>query len=264
MLRFCSISKQIMDSLNIGTVPVSKSSNHKTWLAESVQELIMFIKAYLSELEAVDKFKTSACSQIEDEWVLPGSDCMKVNFNASYKEFHFRGSNQEFFGLNNGCMATVARAAVLGGGSPTWNGQLKEISSAEFLTDERHQSALEFGDAHNFYLHVVSKVFLSFRSFRARSAVEKSISNGVQVPEVQITTLIEMLMGQAMKLDNIAAERDALAQKSLQGKRVEKCVETLDMLKISNGRAEPVAVTTEPSRRPLILHQCHATMELFD
>ncbi|PPR87200.1 hypothetical protein GOBAR_AA33488 [Gossypium barbadense] len=84
-----------------------------------------------------------------------------------------------------------------------------------------------------------------------------------------------MLMGQAMKLDNIAAERDAVAQKSLQmpklgsfktrkGKRVEKCVETLDMLKISNGRAEPVAVTSQPSRKPLILHQCHATMELFD
>ncbi|PPD92755.1 hypothetical protein GOBAR_DD10315 [Gossypium barbadense] len=82
----------------------------------------------------------------------------------------------------------------------------------------------------------------------------------------------EMLMGQAIKVDNIVAERDAVAQKSLQnslvygflGKRVEKCVETLDMLKISNGRAEPVAITTQPSRRPLILHQCHATMELFD
>lgn len=48
------------------------------------------------------------------------------------------------------------------------------------------------------------------------SAIEKSISNGVKVPEVQITTLIEMLMRQAIKLDNIAAEGDASAQKSLQ------------------------------------------------
>ncbi|KAK5774842.1 hypothetical protein PVK06_042704 [Gossypium arboreum] len=102
---------------------------------------------------------------------------------------------------------------------------------------------------------------LEFKSVQVEG---ESLTIIKKVPEVQITTLIEMLMGQAMKLDNIAAERDAVAQKSLQGKRVEKCVETLDMLKISNGRAEPVAVTSQPSRKPLILHQCHATMELFD
>ncbi|OMO92351.1 Ubiquitin [Corchorus olitorius] len=77
------------------------------------------------------------------------------------------------------------------------------------------------------------------------SAIEKSISNGVKVPEVQITTLIEMLMRQAIKLDNIDAEGDAFAQKNLQGKRVQKCVETLDMLKISNARVKPVIVTTK-------------------
>ncbi|XVE94251.1 hypothetical protein REPUB_Repub01dG0265500 [Reevesia pubescens] len=76
-------------------------------------------------------------------------------------------------------------------------------------------------------------------------AIEKSISNGVKVAEVQITTLIEMLMRQAIKLDNIAAEGDAFAQKSLQGKRVQKCVETLDTLKISNARVKPVIVTTK-------------------
>lgn len=36
------------------------------------------------------------------------------------------------------------------------------------------------------------------------------------MPEVQITTLIEMLMRQAIKLDNISSEGDASAQKSLQ------------------------------------------------
>lgn len=46
--------------------------------------------------------------------------------------------------------------------------------------------------------------------------MEKSISNGVKVPEVQITTLIEMLMRLAIKLDGISAEGDALAQKNLQ------------------------------------------------
>lgn len=48
------------------------------------------------------------------------------------------------------------------------------------------------------------------------SAIEKSISNGVKVPEVQITTLIEMLMRQAIKLESISAEGGASAQKNLQ------------------------------------------------
>ncbi|XVE48494.1 hypothetical protein DITRI_Ditri01bG0006200 [Diplodiscus trichospermus] len=77
------------------------------------------------------------------------------------------------------------------------------------------------------------------------SAIEKSISNGVKVPEVQITTLIEMLMRQAIKLDGIDAEGDAFAQKNLQSKRVQKCVETVEALKMSNARVKPVIVTTK-------------------
>ncbi|XP_041025536.1 BAG family molecular chaperone regulator 3-like isoform X2 [Juglans microcarpa x Juglans regia] len=51
------------------------------------------------------------------------------------------------------------------------------------------------------------------------STIEKSISNGVKVAEVQITTLTEMLMRQAIKLDMISAEGDASAQKNLQACR---------------------------------------------
>ncbi|KAL6991588.1 hypothetical protein U1Q18_009701 [Sarracenia purpurea var. burkii] len=77
------------------------------------------------------------------------------------------------------------------------------------------------------------------------SAIESSVANSKMVPEVQITTLIEMLMRQAVKLDSISAEGDdACAQKNLQGKRVQKCVETLDVLKVSNARVKPVIVTT--------------------
>lgn len=47
------------------------------------------------------------------------------------------------------------------------------------------------------------------------AAVEKSISKGVKVCEVQITTLTEMLMRQAIKLDAIPAEGDASKQKFL-------------------------------------------------
>ncbi|XP_062094591.1 BAG family molecular chaperone regulator 1-like isoform X2 [Humulus lupulus] len=48
------------------------------------------------------------------------------------------------------------------------------------------------------------------------SVIEKSISSGIKVPELQITTLIEMLMRQAIKLDNIPAQGDTSAQKNLQ------------------------------------------------
>ncbi|XP_077243816.1 BAG family molecular chaperone regulator 1-like [Tasmannia lanceolata] len=77
------------------------------------------------------------------------------------------------------------------------------------------------------------------------STIEKSISNGIKVAEVQITTLIEMLMRQAIKLDSISTEGDTSTQRSLQAKRVQKCVETLDVLKISNARIKPVVVTTK-------------------
>lgn len=77
------------------------------------------------------------------------------------------------------------------------------------------------------------------------SAIEKSIAKGNKVPEVQITTLIEMLMRQAIKLDGIFAEGDAASLKNLQGKRVQRCVETLDVLKVSNAGIKPVIVTTK-------------------
>ncbi|KAJ4981057.1 hypothetical protein NE237_031894 [Protea cynaroides] len=77
------------------------------------------------------------------------------------------------------------------------------------------------------------------------SAIDKSIAKGSTVPEVQMTTLIEMLMRQAIKLDSIPTDGDLSAQKSLQAKRVQKCVENLDVLKISNARVKPVVVTTK-------------------
>ncbi|KAL3330058.1 hypothetical protein AABB24_034089 [Solanum stoloniferum] len=77
-------------------------------------------------------------------------------------------------------------------------------------------------------------------------AIEKSIGNGKKVAELQITTLIEMLMRQAVKLDNISSiEGDACSQKNLQGQRVQKCVETLDLLKVVNAKVKPVIITTK-------------------
>ncbi|KAJ0975710.1 hypothetical protein J5N97_017675 [Dioscorea zingiberensis] len=77
------------------------------------------------------------------------------------------------------------------------------------------------------------------------TAIEKCISSGNKVPEVQITTLVELLMRQAVKLDNITTEGDTSSQKNIQAKRVQKCVETLDVLKVKNSRVKPVIVTTK-------------------
>lgn len=66
------------------------------------------------------------------------------------------------------------------------------------------------------------------------TVIGKSISNGKKVAEVQITTLIELLMRLAIKLDSIPAEGDASLLKVIQAKRVQRCVERLDTLKISN------------------------------
>ncbi|KAL5977412.1 hypothetical protein ACLOJK_021758 [Asimina triloba] len=52
------------------------------------------------------------------------------------------------------------------------------------------------------------------------SVIEKSVTNRNKVAEVQISTLIEMLMLQAIKLDGISAEGEASTQKNLQGPEV--------------------------------------------
>lgn len=77
------------------------------------------------------------------------------------------------------------------------------------------------------------------------TSIEKSVSGGSKVAEVQITTLIELLMRHAVKLESIPADADTSSQKNLQAKRVQKCVEALDVLKVSNARLQTVVVTTK-------------------
>jgi len=77
------------------------------------------------------------------------------------------------------------------------------------------------------------------------TAIEKSVSDCNKVAEVQITTLIELLMRLAIKLDSIPAEGDTSSQKNIQAKRVQKCVETLDVLEVSNAKVKPIIVTTK-------------------
>lgn len=96
------------------------------------------------------------------------------------------------------------------------------------------------------------------------SVIEKSIANGKKVAELHITTLIEMLMRQAVKLDNIeAAEADACAMKDSQGNKVQKCVEALDALKVLNAKQKvpPSVVTAWETFEP---SPAATQWELFD
>ncbi|XP_031109661.1 BAG family molecular chaperone regulator 2-like [Ipomoea triloba] len=66
------------------------------------------------------------------------------------------------------------------------------------------------------------------------SALESVISKGGKVEEKTLINLIELLMNQLLKLDGIVAEGDVKLQRKMQVRRVQKYVETLDMLKIKN------------------------------
>ncbi|KAK7364291.1 hypothetical protein VNO80_12835 [Phaseolus coccineus] len=78
------------------------------------------------------------------------------------------------------------------------------------------------------------------------SAFESIISKGGKVVETDVLNLIELLMNQLLKLDGITADGDVKLQRKMQVKRVQKYVETLDLLKVknsvpsSNGDSAPV------------------------
>ncbi|XP_047321694.1 BAG family molecular chaperone regulator 2 [Impatiens glandulifera] len=66
------------------------------------------------------------------------------------------------------------------------------------------------------------------------SALESVISKGARVPEKNIVNVIEQLMNQLLKLDAITADGDVKLQRKMQVRRVQKYVETLDVLKMKN------------------------------
>lgn len=74
------------------------------------------------------------------------------------------------------------------------------------------------------------------------SALESVISKGGKVAEKTVLNLIELLMNQLLKLDGIIADGDVKLQRKMQVKRVQKYVETLDILKIKNSSAAPTSL----------------------
>lgn len=69
------------------------------------------------------------------------------------------------------------------------------------------------------------------------SALESVITRGGKVAEKTVLNLIELLMNQLLKLDGIMVDGDVKLQRKMQVKRVQRYVETLDMLKIKNSMA---------------------------
>ncbi|KDP25508.1 hypothetical protein JCGZ_20664 [Jatropha curcas] len=67
-------------------------------------------------------------------------------------------------------------------------------------------------------------------------ALEATKSRGEKVEESDVDSLIEMLMNKLVLLDGIVAEGDLKLQKGVQEKRVQKYIETLDMLKLQKSK----------------------------
>lgn len=105
------------------------------------------------------------------------------------------------------------------------------------------------------------------------SSLEGIVNSRKKVAETDIVSLTELLMRQLVKLDGITADGDVKLQRRLQVRRVQKCIETLDALKVRNAMPRslldnPVVVTTkwetfEPVP-PTPTSSSMANWELFD
>ncbi|XP_076889623.1 BAG family molecular chaperone regulator 2-like [Bidens hawaiensis] len=71
------------------------------------------------------------------------------------------------------------------------------------------------------------------------SALESVISKGGKVADKTVSDLIDLLMNQLLKLDEIKVEGDVNRQKKLQVEKVQRYVETLDALKVKNTTSQP-------------------------
>ncbi|KAL9271080.1 BAG family molecular chaperone regulator 1-like protein [Drosera capensis] len=66
------------------------------------------------------------------------------------------------------------------------------------------------------------------------SALDTVMSKGGKVVEKDVLNLIELLMNELIKLDAIVADGELKLQRKMQVRRVQKYVETLDLLKVKN------------------------------
>ncbi|KAK8503920.1 hypothetical protein V6N13_021697 [Hibiscus sabdariffa] len=120
-----------------------------------------------------------------------------------------------------------------------------EISQERRLLEMRKNAKMEKASKS------ISEISLEVDRLAGRvSALESIISKGGRVGEKDVVTLIELLMNQLLKLDAIMADGDVKLQRKLQVKRVQKYVETLDMLKIKNSMPSNNGKKLAPIQEP--------------
>ncbi|KGN57344.1 BAG family molecular chaperone regulator 1 [Cucumis sativus] len=79
------------------------------------------------------------------------------------------------------------------------------------------------------------------------SALESVVCKGGKVAENDVLNLIDLLMNELLKLDAIMGDGDVKLQRKMQVKRVQKYVETLDLLKMKNSMA---TIQTQTQAQP--------------
>ncbi|KAK9724555.1 hypothetical protein RND81_05G082000 [Saponaria officinalis] len=81
----------------------------------------------------------------------------------------------------------------------------------------------------------ISEISLEVDKLASQVAdIESAILKGGRVAEMEVVGLIELLMNELIKLDGIVADGDVKLQRKMQVRRVQKYVETLDVLKVKN------------------------------
>ncbi|XP_015083354.1 BAG family molecular chaperone regulator 3-like [Solanum pennellii] len=116
---------------------------------------------------------------------------------------------------------------------------IKDGSKLVLIEDEISREKRYLESRRNAKMENASKEITSIRLEIDKLAkqvanVEMDIYGGKKVTETLLLSLIEMLMTQLIKLDGITADGDLKLQRRMQVKRVQKYIETLDMLKIRN------------------------------
>ncbi|XP_049377691.1 BAG family molecular chaperone regulator 3-like [Solanum stenotomum] len=116
---------------------------------------------------------------------------------------------------------------------------IKDGSKLVLIEDEISREKRYLESRRNAKMENASKEITSIRLEIDKLAkqvanVEMDIYGGKKVTETLLLSLIELLMTQLIKLDGITADGDLKLQRRMQVKRVQKYIETLDMLKIRN------------------------------
>nr|AFK36471.1 unknown [Lotus japonicus] len=92
----------------------------------------------------------------------------------------------------------------------------------------------------------ISEISLEVDRLAGRvSAFESIISKGAKVAETDLLSLVELLMNQLLRLDGITGDGDVKLQRKMQVKRVQKYVETLDVLKVKNSNGQRIGPIKE-------------------